>query len=184
MVIKMYIPWEGIVEVGAKSAEELIRAVRRIGGCISFPARHIIYGDHFRIGESVRKLPIAVICTSDLIRVTESVDDISQLYDRALELGLQKCPVDLALHLFIQHHQEICEKAGDVWIAMNPVIGTWHATYLFKLTTHQHYVTDPKYPGIHAEPPPIDFLMVGVPSYLTRTYRNAVVPSRFVFVKG
>ncbi len=107
------------VEIGGKTAEQLVRELERAGINISDYARSMLESREFVAGKNREAATLIRLTVGDLGFRTNATTD--QIYERAKTLGLELCPADTGPNYRLQYlNQPLGE---DTYVAMKPITG-------------------------------------------------------------
>ena len=92
------------VEIGGKSAEELISELEQAGIKISEYAKSMLRSPKFTAGQNKEEATLVRLTVADLGFKTRAT--IDQIYQRAQELGLELCPADTGPHYRLRYQNQ------------------------------------------------------------------------------
>lgn len=117
------------IEIGGKTAEQLLNELEQAGIKITNRARSMILSRDFAVSKNAEAATLIRLTVSDLGFMRNVTTD--QIYRRAEELGLELCPADAGLHYRLQYRNQPMNE----WISvgMKQIIDSGGNPFVFRL---------------------------------------------------
>jgi hypothetical protein len=123
--------WKTIkLGTGIKDADGFRVAIKAMGMCVHDYAYDILSEPAFTVADEQQEVDLVVVSIRDLGFEKEATQQ--EIYQRALEKGLQLCPNEVGPQLRLQYADQPLNES--IVIGMEPIIGSDHDFKLFRLT--------------------------------------------------
>ena len=115
------------VEIGGKTAEQLIKGLEQAGINISDNAKFMLKSQEFVAGKKAEEATLIRLTVADLGFKTNAT--INQIYERAEKLGLELCPADTGPHYRLKYQDQ---PLGEwIRIGMRQITDSGGRPYVF-----------------------------------------------------